>query len=239
MFTKVDESSFPLVTLSLRTDNLAEGSIENSSVPKDIEATSITSQRILDQVAEFRFDHSHASRQTRTQLQRLLQLSVRRPSLERGRAPSTGGCSLEATAQVCAMHLAYSCWRLPSGTLKIIKRTTISQMTRSRRETYLRDTTILFTAPLWLATAIVQIQLRAQSDAGLSNMNGNLFFRMENYNPEPLLEACMWNADMKGLERLFDEGKARETDRLGSGITLLQVRTLQLQDYGSRNAQGI
>ena len=85
----------------------------------------------------------------------------------------------------------------------------------------------------------MQIQLRAQSDAGLSNKNGHLFFRMENYNPEPLLEDCMWDADMKGLERLLDEGKARETDRLVSGITLLQVRTLQLQDYGSANTQGI
>ena len=143
------------------------------------------------------------------------------------------------------VYLKYLSWRLPIGSLTTeITRSPHSHgkygeldLDQCDHETSTYEFT--FIAPAWLSTSIIQLSFKARSQHGLTNWNRNLSFGMHNYNTNPQLKKYLDAGDQAGLNRLFLEGKAKPTDYLPGGFTLLMVCYLPSEILSQAKAHGI
>lgn len=110
------------------------------------------------------------------------------------------------TAIERTMFFEYMSWNLPIGKLHIqitddrpflYKRKLNKRADQKRTQNW--GLRITFQAPIWLSSAILQLSYTFRSQSGLTNWNRNFSFRMQNYNPDPLLLQLIKNSDLLGL----------------------------------------
>ena len=83
-----------------------------------------------------------------------------------------------------------------------------------------------YIAPLWFSNTVFQVTYQTWLQCGTTSWYRDLSFGMYNTNPDPSLLECLDSGDAEGLRHLFRQGRARATDYLANGETLLRVRTL-------------
>jgi hypothetical protein len=128
------------------------------------------------------------------------------------------------------MFFKYMSWDLPIG--KLLIQTTEDYRDLRRRNLNARNDRartknwtlkVIFQAPSWISSTILQLSYTCRSQSGLTNWNRNLSYGLQNYNPDPLLHRLIQKSDLSGLQQLFLDGRARPNDYLPFGWPLLHV----------------
>lgn len=179
----------------------------------------------------------------RGKVDQLVELERKKQTLSIGRnqfSNKTNSSVRRSSRTERTLYLHYLSWRLPIGhlTVRAAGNSISSYWKTGEADPNEQDHgstsyEITFIAPSWLSSSIIQLSLKAQSQQGLTDWNRNLSFGMHNYNANPLLVAYLEDGNQEGLQRLFLEGKARPTDYLPDGSTLLLVSNIPEDDFYS------